>query len=256
MTAVTAQSPGRGGHGSLLGTVPPAAGPADAVRWSRFLPATAAEGPGVRAAVWLQGCAVHCPECFNPQLWAPRGGVLSSPDELAREWVAEAVAAGAEGLTLLGGEPFEQARGAASLARAFQDAGLGVMTFSGHPLGLLQEWAAGGRDDIAELLDATDLLCDGPYLRELPDTERPWVGSRNQGIRALTGRYAAEVRAIDADGGRDRVEVRIARDGTIGVNGWATDAALAALFDDLGVRADSPAQVAAAGRRTRVEAVR
>lgn len=257
MTAEIAESPGRGGLGSLLGTVAPTEGPADAVRWSRFLPATEAEGPGVRAAVWLQGCAVHCPECFNPQLWAPRGGAVTSPDELARDWVAEAVAAGAGGLTLLGGEPFEQAWGAASLARAFREAGLGVMTFSGHPYDLLRAWADSGRDDIAALLDATDLLCDGPYLRDLPDTARPWVGSRNQGIRALTARYAPDVRAIEAGGGADRVEVRIARDGTVAVNGWATDAALAALFDDLGVRADSPAQIAAADRRrTRVEAVR
>jgi len=257
MTTVVAASPGRGGSGSLLGTTAPVEGPAGVVRWSRFLPATVAEGPGVRAAVWLQGCAVHCPECFNPQLWAPRGGILTVPDELARAWVAEALAAGAEGLTLLGGEPFEQAWGAASIARAFREAGLGVMTFSGHPYDLLRTWADGGRADIAALLDVTDLLCDGPYLRDLPDTGRPWVGSRNQGIRALTERYAPEVRAIDADGGADRVEVRIGRDGTVAVNGWATDAALAALFDDLGVRADSPAQIAAADRgRTPVEAVR
>jgi len=257
MTTVVAESPGTGSGRSLLGTIAPPVGPPDVVRWSRFLPATEAEGPGVRAAVWLQGCAVHCPECFNPQLWAPRGGIVTSPDELARAWVADAVAAGAEGVTLLGGEPFEQAWGAASLARAFREAGLGVMTFSGHPLERLTAWARAGRVDIAALLEATDLLCDGPYLRDLPDTGRPWVGSRNQGIRALSGRYEAAVRAIDADGGADRVEVRIARDGTVAVNGWATDAALAALFDDLGVRADSPAQIAAADRgRTRVEAVR
>jgi anaerobic ribonucleoside-triphosphate reductase activating protein len=51
--------------------------------------------------------------------------------------------------------------------------------------------------------------------------------------------------------------VRIARDGTVAVNGWATDAALAALLDDLGPRADSPAQIAAgAHARTRAEAAR
>jgi anaerobic ribonucleoside-triphosphate reductase activating protein len=262
---VVAASPGRGVSDSLLGTVPPAPAAApDALRWSRFLPATEAEGPGVRAAVWLQGCAVRCPECFNPQLWAPRGGIVTSVDELAPAWIAQAQASGAEGVTLLGGEPFEQAWGAASLAHAFREAGLGVMTFSGHPYGLLQAWADGGRDDIAALLAATDLLCDGPYLRELPDRARPWVGSRNQGIRALTERYADEVLAIETDGGADRVEVRITRDGTVSVNGWATDAALAALLDDLGVRADSPAQIAAGQkraaadieRRTRAEAVR
>jgi anaerobic ribonucleoside-triphosphate reductase activating protein len=256
MTTVVAESPGHGGRGSPLGTVEPPRGEPGTVRWSRFLPATQAEGPGVRAAVWLQGCAVHCPDCFNPQLWAPRGGVVTETAALADSWVRQAVAAGAEGVTLLGGEPFEQAGVAASIARAFREAGLGVMTFTGHPLERLTEWAHGGRDDIAALLAATDLLCDGPYLRDLPDSVRPWVGSRNQGIRALSERYADDVRAIDADGGADRVEVRIACDGTVAVNGWATDAALAALFDDLGVRADSPAQVAAADRRTRVEAVR
>ncbi|WP_347977501.1 4Fe-4S single cluster domain-containing protein [Microbacterium sp. ProA8] len=260
MTPV-AQSPGVGGGTSLLGTVEPVrradAGTPPTLRWSRFLAATEAEGPGVRAAVWLQGCAVHCPECFNPQLWADRGGLVGAADVLAAEWVESATAAGAEGVTLLGGEPFDQAAAAASVARAFRAAGLGVMTFTGYPLDRLAAWAAGGRDDIAALLDATDLLCDGPYLRGLPDVGRPWVGSRNQGIRALTDRYADDVRRIATAGGADRIEVRIARDGTVAVNGWATDAALAALLDDLGSRADSPAQVAAGRQaRTRVEAAR
>jgi anaerobic ribonucleoside-triphosphate reductase activating protein len=261
MSRIVAQSPGRGGEASLLGTVEPVrqthGATAAALRWSRFLAATEAEGPGVRAAIWLQGCAVHCPDCFNPQLWADRGGRLTDPHEIAAEWVACATAAGAEGVTLLGGEPFDQAGAAASVARVFRAAGLGVMTFTGYPLDRLDAWAAGGRNDIAALLEATDLLCDGPYLRDLPDVERPWVGSRNQGIRALTDRYADDVRRIAADGGPDRLEVRIARDGTVAVNGWATDAALAALLDDLGPRADSPAQIAAdAAARTRAEVTR
>ncbi|MFC8681839.1 4Fe-4S single cluster domain-containing protein [Microbacterium ureisolvens] len=255
MTVVVAQAPGRGGEDSLLGTVAPARPDAADVRWSRFLPATEAEGPGRRAAVWLQGCAVHCPECFNPQLWADRGGRLTEVTATAADWLEQATAAGAEGLTLLGGEPFDQAGAAASVARVFREAGLGVMTFTGYPLDRLEAWAAAGRDDIAALLEATDLLCDGPYLRDLPDARRPWVGSRNQGIRALSGRYAAEVRDIAARGAGDRLEVRIDRDGVVAVNGWATDAALAALLDDLGPRADSPAQVAA-DARTRAEAAR
>jgi len=78
VTRIVAQSSGRGGEASLLGTVEPARGTAATLRWSRFLAATEAEGPGVRAAVWLQGCAVHCPECFNPQLWADRGGLVGA----------------------------------------------------------------------------------------------------------------------------------------------------------------------------------
>lgn len=257
MTRIAAESPGRGGEESLLGAVAPARRTREALRWSRFLAATEAEGPGVRAAVWLQGCAVHCPECFNPQLWADRGGRVSDVGAIAADWVVRARAAGADGVTLLGGEPFDQAGAAASVARVFRAAGLGVMTFTGYPLARLTGWAGAGRDDIAALLDATDLLCDGPYLRDRPDARRPWVGSRNQGIRALTDRYADDVRRIAAEGGADRVEVRIDRDGTVAVNGWATDAALAALLDDLGARADSPAQIAAGTPgRTRAEAAR
>ncbi|WP_235008204.1 4Fe-4S single cluster domain-containing protein [Microbacterium timonense] len=252
-----AESAGVGGDGSLLATVAPGSRSAQTLRWSRFLAATEAEGPGVRAAVWLQGCAVRCPECFNPQLWADRGGVVSCTAEIAEEWVAQAHAAGAEGVTLLGGEPFDQAGAAASVARAFRAAGLSVMTFTGYPLDRLAAWAEAGRDDIGALLASTDLLCDGPYLRDLPDLSRPWVGSRNQGVRALTDRYADEVRRIAGAGGADRLEVRITRGGGVEVNGWATDAALAALLDDLGPRIDSPAQVAArALGRTEVEVAR
>ncbi|MGB4137003.1 MAG: 4Fe-4S cluster-binding domain-containing protein, partial [Microbacterium sp.] len=64
---IVAESPGIPEHSALGRTAPPAAS-AERLRWSRFLPATRAEGPGLRAAIWVQGCAVHCPECFNPHL--------------------------------------------------------------------------------------------------------------------------------------------------------------------------------------------
>ncbi|MFI8633118.1 4Fe-4S single cluster domain-containing protein [Microbacterium sp. NPDC077663] len=238
---IFAESRGAGGEGSLLGVTPPPHGD-EALRWSRFVPSTDAEGPGTRATVWMQGCAVHCPGCFNPHLWATRGAQLNDPAALAAEWVDAAVSAGAEGITLLGGEPFDQAGALAVVAEAFRAAGLGVMAFSGYTLGRLQEWSQ-ERPDIARLLAATDLLCDGPYLAGLPDTRRPWIGSRNQSIRALTPRYAAAVERIARDGGQDALEVRIGPDGAVAVNGWATDAALAALLDDLGVRGDRAASL-------------
>lgn len=220
--------------GSL--TVPhPRAG--DSVRWSRFLAATTAEGPGVRAAVWTQGCSVRCPGCFNPHLWTERGGRDDVTTEIAQDWVAAARAAGSEGITLLGGEPFDQAAAMAVVATAFRDAGLTVMTFTGYTLDQLQSWSA-ERADIHALLQATDLLADGPYLADRPDPRRPWIGSTNQGLRALTPAYRALVDGLERDGGQDRLEIRIARDGTIAVNGWADDAALELLLGDLGARTD------------------
>jgi anaerobic ribonucleoside-triphosphate reductase activating protein len=159
--------------------------------------------------------------------------------DVAERVAEETAAAGAEGITLLGGEPFDQADALAAVAEAVRRRGLTVMTFSGYTLDALRGWAA-DRDDIARLLDATDLLVDGPYLRDRPDAVRPWLGSTNQGLTALTPAYADEVAAIEAGGGLDSVEIRIDPTGRIDVNGWADDAALAALLDDLGVRADGP----------------
>ena len=223
---------------SLLASVEPAP-VAGRLRWSRFLAATGAEGPGVRAALWVQGCGIRCPDCFNPQMWAAKGATLSDPGVMAAHWVREARDAGSAGLTLLGGEPFDQAEASAAVAEAFHAAGMDVMTFTGYGLEQLQRWSA-SRPDIARLLAATDLLCDGPYLREMPDPVRPWIGSKNQSIRALSPVHAAEVRSIAARGGRDRIEIRIGADGSVAVNGWAPDTALSALLDDLGSRADLP----------------
>ena len=223
-----------------LGTVEPVERPGDALRWSRFLPSTAAEGPGLRSALWVQGCSVRCPGCFNPHLWAEIGGTVDRTADLADRFVTDAVRSGVEGITLLGGEPFDQAAALATIAEAFRAAGLTVMTFSGYSLELLTEWSA-TRPDIARLLAATDLLIDGPYLREQPDAVRPWLGSTNQGIRALTPAYADEVARIERDGGLDRLEIRIHADGQIDVNGWADASALEELLHDLGPRQDRPA---------------
>lgn len=238
---IVAESPGVDAPVGELGAHCPAPAPADQLRWSRFVDATEAEGPGRRSALWVQGCAVRCPGCFNPHLWASRGAHLDETRALSARWVARARAAGASGITLLGGEPFDQAAALALVARDFRAAGLTVMTFTGYTLDALERWGR-ERPDIAALLRENDLLCDGPYLRDLPDRDRPWIGSRNQAIRALTDAHAADVSRI-ARGDTptfDRLEVRLGADGSVAVNGWASDAALAALFDDLGIRVDRP----------------
>ncbi|MBD8043211.1 radical SAM protein [Arthrobacter sp. Sa2BUA2] len=235
----------------------PPAGPAGVLRYARFLAATEAEGPGKRAALWLQGCSIHCPGCFNPHLWSARGGKEADTSQKAQLFVEQAVRAGAEGLTLLGGEPFEQAAAAAVVASAFRRAGLGVMTFTGYTYPDLQRWAQ-ERPDISALLEATDLLADGPYLAGRPERIRPWIGSTNQGLRALTDRYRGRIPGADGnpssspasspDGG-DRLEVRVAPDGTVAVNGWAETAALEYLLYGLNrpVPARSPSPTVPSG---------
>lgn len=189
------------------------------LRVARIESATTAEGPGVRWALWLQGCSIACSGCCNPHLWDHSGGVATDVGTLIDSMLSSPV----EGISLLGGEPFEQAVGTAELAAAAQSAGLGVVTYTGFRLELLRRSQDPG---VHALLEATDLLVDGPFLQERLDTTRPWVGSTNQRFIHLTDRYRDAVA-----GQRDRVEIRLRRDGSVSLNGWPESALIDSLED-------------------------
>jgi anaerobic ribonucleoside-triphosphate reductase activating protein len=189
------------------------------LRVHRVLDRTVAEGPGVRACVWVQGCSIRCPGCFNTHMWEAASGHEVEPVQLGRRLGA---IPGIEGVTLLGGEPFDQAVAVAQLAWAVRDAGRSMMVFTGHRLEDLRTSREAG---VAALLAATDLLVDGPYFAAMPDRRRPWVGSTNQRFHFLTDRY----RGLELEAIPDRLEVRLGRDGTVWLNGQAPNHTLAQL---------------------------
>ena len=156
---------------------------------AQIVPATEAEGPGLRFALWFQGCPLRCPGCCNPEMLPFDGGQAVPLADVVAQVHDAAGRQGVEGITLLGGEPLAHAAGAAALARAARDLGLTVMVFSGYTLA-----EARGLSDpaVADLLAHTDLLVDGPYLRDRPESRRRWVGSANQQIHFLTDRYRAD----------------------------------------------------------------
>ncbi|GAA4716465.1 4Fe-4S single cluster domain-containing protein [Phytohabitans rumicis] len=207
--------------------IPPVGRSPDLVWLARFLASTRAEGPGERTAVWVQGCAIRCAGCFNPHLWSTRGGEPLPPDELA----ARVVDAGTDGLTLLGGEPFDQAAALSRVAAGVRAAGRSVMTFTGYRQEELSRAVDAGRDDVAALLDATDLLVAGPFIADRIDRVRPWVGSTNQEFVLLTDRIAGSVEELWAT--PDRLEILVGASGRIEVNGWATPDVLDQLLTDL-----------------------
>lgn len=219
---------------------PPAVGADDRVALARFLATTRAEGPGERTALWVQGCAIRCPGCFNPQLWSFRGGKLVAPDEL----VERILAADTEGVTLLGGEPFDQAAALARVAAGVRRAGRSVMTFTGYTRAGLDRAVANGRDDVAALLAETDLLVAGPFRADLVDTRRPWVGSTNQEFVLLSDRFPGLLDDLPTT--PDRVEVIVDATGQVTVNGWAELDALDELLASIG---RPPPRRASADRR-------
>jgi anaerobic ribonucleoside-triphosphate reductase activating protein len=112
------------------------------------------------------------------------GQVLSAAEVMSQ--VRSAVDHGIEGITLLGGEPLAQARGAAALADAVHVLGLSVMVFTGYTLAESQNLTDPA---VNELLACTDILVAGRYLRDQPETTRRWIGSANQQVHFLSDRY-------------------------------------------------------------------
>lgn len=179
------------------------------------LPCTEVEGPGRRAAVWVQGCNKRCRGCCNPgYLQFVERELVSAQSVL--DWLSNAHQAyDLEGVTFLGGEPMLQANGLAFVARGAQELGLSVMVFSGYTRAELDELKLPGAD---QLLRNTDVLVDGPYEAKLPDQNRLWVGSTNQQYHYLSRRYDPRIEKGEAI---DRaIEVHLDARGSIFVNGW------------------------------------
>jgi anaerobic ribonucleoside-triphosphate reductase activating protein len=177
--------------------------------------ATECEGPGRRFAIWVQGCAIRCAGCCNPRFFAARGGREVSASELVAE--ISAARDGLEGLTLLGGEPFDQAEALARVARGARELGLSVMTFSGYRIEALRARSERG---VAELLAASDVLVDGRYDETRPEPVRRWVGSTNQRFHFLTERYAPGIELPRAGEPRSQIEIEIAAAGRVRLRGW------------------------------------
>ncbi len=151
-----------------------------------------------------------------------------APRQLAADAIAESVR-DVEGVTVLGGEPFDQAAAFAEFGSEVQQAGLSVMVFTGYELEHLEGGDA--PPGAAALLAVTDLLVDGPYVAELRDISRPWVGSTNQRFHFLTDRYRHLADSLAR--ARDRLEVRVSPSGELAINGWATVPQIDALLEEL-----------------------
>ncbi len=179
------------------------------IRIHRIIRRTKAEGPGTRLCIWVQGCSHHCEGCFAEATWDANGGIAY--EESAIIEIIRNEALHIEGITLLGGEPFEQAEKLAGIAQAAHSLGLSVMTFTGYSHEQLIE---SHDNDIMRLLAATDLLVDGRYEKALRDFSRPWVGSSNQRFIFLSDRYDLSI-----EGYANCIEICVDKNGVVRFNG-------------------------------------
>ena len=144
------------------------------------------DGPGIRFSVFTQGCKHSCPGCHNPKAQPFDGGQEIDLDELKAKIAANPLLAG---ITLTGGEPFEQPQPLLELTHWAKQRGLGVWAYSGY----LFERLMLGIPSISarELAMAVDVLVDGPYIQAQASHELKWRGSANQRVIDVPASLAA-----------------------------------------------------------------
>jgi anaerobic ribonucleoside-triphosphate reductase activating protein len=135
------------------------------------------DGPGIRCVVFAQGCRHRCPGCHNPETHAFGGGQWIDIQDVLRGMRKNPLL---DGITLSGGDPFEQAEGFGALAELAKKNGYHVMTYTGYLFEFLLEHREKKGWD--RLLAWTDVLVDGPFdlARSFPSPR--FRGSSNQRI--------------------------------------------------------------------------
>ena len=150
------------------------------------MPKSMANGPGMRAVIWVQGCTIGCPGCYNAFTHPHKIEKLVRPEDLA-DWINSIE--GIEGITFSGGEPFEQSEAVANvikLVKAKRSENLSVFIFTGFDLQFLQNSQS---ESVLELLSLADMLSAGPYLSSEHNSNLLWRGSNNQKLIYLSERY-------------------------------------------------------------------
>lgn len=147
----------------------------DVVRVAGITNESVVDGPGIRSTIFFQGCPHACPGCHNPETWSSEGGKELKIEDLIKFLAINPLVSG---VTFSGGEPFQQAPAAAVLGRRLLEMGLNLWVYTGYT------WEALlvnlDRPGYQELLELTEVLIDGPFIREKRDLGLLFRGSTNQ----------------------------------------------------------------------------
>ncbi len=145
-----------------------------------------ANGLGVRTVLFVSGCRNHCEGCFQPETWDFKYGkpfTKETEDELIESVKPSYI----QGLTLLGGEPFEpeNQKVLAPFMKRFKEEcpDKDVWAFTGYLLD--EDLVPGGRkytEYTDDLLSTINVLVDGKYIEELHSVMLKFKGSSNQRI--------------------------------------------------------------------------
>lgn len=133
-------------------------------------------GDGLRVVLWVAGCNNYCKGCHNPVTWDPMGGLPFDTDAenelfsaLSNRWC--------HGITFSGGDPLYPG----NRQEIFRLAQRAKRQYPYKSVWLYTGYLWDNVKDL-EVMQYVDVLCEGPFIEELKDNNKPWVGSSNQRV--------------------------------------------------------------------------
>jgi anaerobic ribonucleoside-triphosphate reductase activating protein len=181
--------------------------------------------PVTTLGLWFQGCSIRCPGCTSADTWASGRGTttVSEVVQAIRPWLSTA-----DGITISGGEPFDQPDALAALLGAVGDVFNGsVLVYSGHPLEAIGI-------PLSAMEGMLDALITDPFVASEPDT-LALRGSDNQRLHLLTARGRREFSRYDGEAGPRHFDIMLDAEGEVwmaGIPGRADFDKLRAVLGD------------------------
>jgi anaerobic ribonucleoside-triphosphate reductase activating protein len=167
-------------------------------------------GESLRVVLWISGCSLKCPHCFNPQTWDFTSG--KPFDEQAMQTIIKELNKPyIKGLTITGGNPLEPQNWQTikgiihEVHRVYNPADKDIWVYTGYTweeltLMTRAEYYSktlGDELQLFPMLVEIDVLADGRYVEALKDVNYPYVGSTNQ-------RLIDTQKSIEQDSAKDQ----------------------------------------------------
>lgn len=136
-----------------------------------------ANGPGIRTSFFVTGCSLNCKNCFNKEYQDHNFGEKWTSDT-TKELISYLKDPNVSGLTILGGEPFENLDGLVDIVKIVKkEIDKSIWVYSGYTFEKLRQ-----NPKACEFLNLIDVLIDGPFIEEKKDLTLAFRGSKNQRI--------------------------------------------------------------------------
>lgn len=137
-------------------------------------------GPGKRLVIWTAGCSKHCKDCSNEELWSEDKNKDIDVQEILRILKSSLENKEIDGITITGGEPFEQLGELKILLKQISTISNDILVYTGYTMEELQEKLS--NEDMSCIKEYISVLIEGRYINLLNDNTSPLRGSSNQNI--------------------------------------------------------------------------